>query len=600
MHLVNTFDEVFFMGRKRILFVAIICLTLFSVLLGRLVQIQLVSTEHFSLRGINLLESSVKQRTQEVEIDNGRGTFLDRNGELLLHDKKRVLILFPFLKNMDWSYGEIANITGIPKTELLSSINKADEPFIYGDKEPLLLTKQQMDRINSLEIPGVFAVEKKYLKEEFLAEQLIGIAGENEQLLRKRYPDYKLSPQTAIGLSGLEKSFDEFLLSDGSSKLVYHVDGRGGPLFGLQVKYVSPSNPYYPVNIKTTLDKHLQQLAEDIADKHKVKKGGVLILDIETNSVLASVSRPNINKENPFAKSGGLQNVMVKQQIPGSIFKTVVAAAAIEEGLDGDERKFDCSRTIHGEADPNYQHGMLNFTESFARSCNNTFGTLAKELMAEDENILEHYAEKLSLLDKVSWNGDIYHLQNFTQLEDEEKGRVFLKEEDKKDENFVAMTGIGQHEVRVTPLAVANMMATIARGGRGESVRFVSEISYKNGTSFIPFPEKKLENVSISPYTAEKLQRLLREVVKDEQGTGHSLSQLPYEVAGKSGTAETGKFKGKKQLYNKWFAGYFPYNHPKYVVVAVHLDVTENSGSVQKLFADIVKGIYDWENKYNQ
>lgn len=588
------------MRRKRILLLISACLCIFLLLIGRLVQIQLISTEHFSSHGINLLEASVKQRTQEVEIDNGRGIFLDRNGELLLHDQKRVLILFPFLKKMDWDYEEVANIIGVPTKELLHSVELADKPFVYGSTEPLLLSKKQMEQVNALQIPGVFAVEKKYLKEEHLAEQLIGIAGENEQLLRKRYPEYVLSPTTAVGLTGLEKSFDEFLLSDGASKLVYHVDGRGGPLFGLQVKYVSSGNPFYPVNIKTTLDKKLQQLTETLTDKHKIKKGGVLILDIETNSVVASVSRPKMNKEDPFSQSSGLENVMVKQQIPGSIFKTVVAAAAIETGLDTSERTFDCNRTIHGEIDPNYQHGMLNFTESFARSCNNTFGTLAKELMAEDENILEEYAEKLSLLDRVSWTGDLFHLEKFTQLEDEEKGRVFLKEGERKDKNIVAMTGIGQHEVRVTPLAVANMMATIARGGRGESVRFVSEISYKNGTSFIPFPKKKLDHVSISPYTAMKLQRLLREVVKNEHGTGHFLHQLPYEVAGKSGTAETGKFKGNKQLYNKWFAGYFPYNHPKYVVVAVNLDVTEDTGAVQPLFADIVKGIFDWEKGHLQ
>ena len=82
-----------------------------------------------------------------------------------------------------------------------------------------------------------------------------------------------------------------------------------------------------------------------------------------------------------------------------------------------------------------------------------------------------------------------------------------------------ALTGIGQNEVRVTPIAVANMMAVIARGGKKEMVRVSSEIEYKNGTNLIGFKEKELRE-SISPYTASKLQKLLREVVINHEGTG--------------------------------------------------------------------------------
>ncbi len=74
-----------------------------------------------------------------------------------------------------------------------------------------------------------------------------------------------------------------------------------------------------------------------------------------------------------------------------------------------------------------------------------------------------------------------------------------------------------------------------------------------------------------------KLQKLLRGVVLNPNGTGRWFKDLPYEVAGKSGTAETGKYMDGKQLHNKWFAGYFPYQNPKYALVAVNLDVEDNS-----------------------
>lgn len=586
------------MWRKRAIAFLSIFLLLVALLIGRLVQIQLVDTESFSKHDVNLLEASVKQRSQEMIIDSGRGSFLDRNGESLVHRRVPVLILFPFLKNMDWDVEKVADIVGVSTFSLLNAVKKAKEPFAFGQPKVLELTEKQLQDINQLEIPGVFAVEKKYALTDTLAEQLIGITGQNENVLKKRYPEKDLPVETSVGLTGLEKSFDEFLLPDGKSKLVYHVDGIGGPLFGINVKYVEPANPFYPVNIRTTLDYKIQEVAEELVDKHKVQNGGLVLLDIETNSVLALVSRPQINKNAPFAKdSKGINNMMVTQHIPGSVFKTVIAAAAIDYELDDPTRQFDCDRTITGARDPNYQHGMLSFLESFAVSCNNTFGTIAKELKTLDETIIEQYAKKLSIIGPVGWVGDIYHFENFKQIGEEDNGRVFLEESAKKDNNFVAMTGIGQHEVRVTPLAIANMMATIARGGKSKMVRVATGIEYKNGTSLLPFEEQSLSEDVISPYTAMKLQKLLREVVVHEEGTGRNLQGLPYDVAGKSGTAETGIFKGEQQLLNKWFAGYFPFENPKYALVTVNLNVFDAEGSVTPLFSDMVKELHNLDNK---
>jgi penicillin-binding protein 4B len=593
-NLVNTFDEVFFL-RKRAMVLLASLLIMLGLLMTRLIQIQLVDTESFSKHEVNLLEESVKQRSQEMILDSGRGDFLDRNGKPLVYEKVSVLILFPFLNKMEWDVSKVAQIIGLKEEAITKKLEKAKEPFAYGEPDPIVLTSSQMEKINALKIPGVFAVERKYLLDDTPAEQLIGLVKENQSELKKRYPEKELPAKTLVGISGLEKSFDEFLLAEGKSKLVYHVDGDGAPLFGINVKYVDPANPYYPVNIKTTLDKKLQDTAEKLVDSYGIKKGGLVLLDIENNSIAAMVSRPKVDKKDPYA-GNGIENMMLTQQIIGSVFKTVVAAAAIDHNLDQPSRTFDCSRKINGKPDLKYQHGNLNFTDSFARSCNNTFGTIAKELKDIDPNLIEEYAQKLGLIGQVGWQGNVFHIEKFKQLQDEEKGRVFLSEEAKKDKNFVAMTGIGQHEVRATPLAVANMMATIARGGEKDMVRVSSKVEYQNGTTMVEFPKEKLEGETIAPFTAMKLQSLLREVVTNDHGTGRWFKDLPYEVAGKSGTAETGKFQNDQQLHNKWFAGYFPYQNPKYVLVTVNLDVTENEGGVNGLFAEMVSKIYQQEN----
>lgn len=525
-------------------------------------------------------------------VDDGRGDFLDRNGEGLAHKKASVLVLFPFLGKVNWDVGRVARITGLSKNSLKGAVNKTKIPFVYGDPDPFELSYSQMEQINALKIPGVFAIEKKFKRPQITSQQLLGIVGENPTLLKKRYPDKLLSDKTLIGISGLEASFDEFLLPEGKSKLIYHVDGDGTPLFGANVRYVDPANPFYPVNVRTTIDKDIQQHAEDLVNSYHIQKGGLVLLDIKENSILAMVSHPNVDKRNPY-KGNGMANELLKQQIMGSVFKTVVAAAVIDHNLDSPSRCFDCSKKINGKPELKYNYGMLDFKDSFAKSCNHTFGQLAQELNDVDPGLLEDYASRLSLIGPVGWSGSVYHTNHFKQLSEEEIGRVYLSEEERNDRNYAAMTGIGQHEVRATPLAVANMIATIARGGAKKMVRAATRIEYKNGTTMIDFKEKNLPGEGISPYTAMRLQKLLREVVINPGGTGRWFQNLPYDVAGKSGTAETGKYENGKQLHNKWFAGYFPFDHPKYALVAVNLDVFENEGGVNLLFADMVKMLYE-------
>jgi cell division protein FtsI/penicillin-binding protein 2 len=138
-------------------------------------------------------------------------------------------------------------------------------------------------------------------------------------------------------------------------------------------------------------------------------------------------------------------------------------------------------------------------------------------------------------------------------------------------------------------------MATIARGGKKEMVRAVTKIEFKNGSTMIDFHENNMKGESISPFIAMRLQKLLREVVVNKNGTGRWFQNLPYEVAGKSGTAETGKYEKGLQLHNKWFAGYFPYHQPKYALVAVNMDVPDKEPGVNQLFAEVVKMLYKYD-----
>lgn len=580
--------------KKRVLFVAILFIVILCGFTMRLADIQLIHTDNFAANGVNLIEESVKQRTQEVIIDNGRGRFVDRNNMPISQGSEPTVVLFPFLKNEDWPVEKLANIIKIPKYEIERRLEVSKEPLLLTSSDGAHLLEKDLKEINDLSIPGVFGIYKQTELHETIAEHVIGITGENSEQLREKYPERTdLSYNTKIGVTGLEKAFDEFLLPDAETKLLYHVDGTGNPLFGVNVKYIADANPFYPVLVKTTIDKEVQLAAEEIAEKNKLDKGGLVLLDINTNEVIAMVSKPAFDRKEKTT----YMNQMLNPLFPGSTFKTVISAAAIEYGLDDPNRQFNCNRNLYGKEDGKQTDGMLNLERSFAKSCNYTFTTLAEELMDKNENVIEETAQKLGLLDRVGWHGEVFHYEDFKQLPEEKLGQIWDDEKDKHVKKAIDQTAIGQKDVKVTPLSIANMMATIARGGQKEQVKIVKNILYKNGTNMFTFSSNSIEGENIKKYTAQQLQKLLRQVVTDKEGTGRRFQSSSYEVAGKSGTAQTGhKDEQGNSLYNKWFAGYFPAEKPKYALAVVETDTTSENAGTNSVFYEIVERLYELDN----
>ena len=584
---------------KRIKGLSIIFLIGLLFITLRLMHIQLISPESYSNKNINLIEASVQQRTHTLTVDEGRGRFVDRNNKPLTHDYYPTLILFPFLQKLDWPKVELASILQVTEHKLEEVVQQLASPVVVRDSgKPLKLSEEQMEKVNSLEYPGIIAMYRSFPLDNKVAEQLIGITSQNETEFLRRYKkkigNQYISPKTPIGVTGLEQAFDEFLLPEGSTQLLYHVDRYGGPLFGIDVRYSAPSNPFYPLTIKTTIERDIQLIAENIIEQYKVKRGGILLLDIETNEVLALVSRPSINFNDPYSDNG-TKNIMVERHFPGSVFKTVIAAGAIEENIVPHNRMFDCNLNMYGEQKDN--KGLLDFEASFAQSCNYTFAKLGQELESRHNGSIENYAKKLGLLTEVVWQGDVFHFHHFHQLPQEEVGEVMPINVEDQYAKDVAQTSIGQRDVKVTPMAIANMMATIARGGKAKQVKVVKELDYKNGTMLYSFPNQDLAVDSVSKYTVMKLQHMLREVVQHEAGTGRRFQTLPYGVAGKSGTAQTGlKNSAGQDLVHRWFAGYFPFENPKYSLVVVELDVVNEQSSVTTMYYDMVNKLY----QYNQ
>jgi penicillin-binding protein 4B len=584
------------LSRKRTIAAGVIILLFILGLMYRLADIQLISTKSFSKNNINLIEESVNQRTHRFTINDGRGYFLDRNGELLSTDVKPQIVVFPSLYTRKWPVDAISEILQLPSQRIENMIFRMEKPAAL--LLPKELTLQQMNQINELEIPGLYAQLVTKRKPLPFANHVIGAVGEDPDLIKQKYKDKlekgTVSISTKTGKNGMQYTFDPFLISEGETQFIYHVDRQGNPLFGLDVKYRAQTNPLYPLHVKTTIDKKMQEAVEKYLSIHQVEAGGAVLLDVESNELLAMASRPVFNSETIYEH----ENKMTTHQIPGSIFKIVTAAAAIEKNKIQNDKLYDCNINIYGKEDER-KLGMLNFEQSFSRSCNKTFGDLANEMAVEDNNFIEEYASKLGLLEFNGWRGQVYHFDNFSHFYQEERGQV--RNPNKKIQDYqsrlaISQTAIGQLDVKVTPLAAANMMATIARGGTWSEVKAAKSVNFANGTELVEFKDHTDKKESLSPYTLMRLQSLLVNAVKDENGTGHALQSLPFQVAGKTGTAQKGE---GANVYNKWFAGYFPADNPKFALVVVDMkhDTINRTTSV---YADIAKAVMEISNRQQE
>ncbi|MFY0543374.1 peptidoglycan D,D-transpeptidase FtsI family protein [Brevibacillus sp. H7] len=562
---------------KRRSFLLLLLLTLiWGGLLLRLWWIQLGSPHHFSEHGIDLIKNAVRQRQQSIVLHSGRGDILDRNGKAFTGVEQQALILFPIARGgMEGTDNlrKIAGILRLPEEQIAGPFAAHKGPFILRNEEGAIiaLSSRQADQINRLGIPGVIAlpVTERYQKDE-VAKQVIGYVNQNPSLIKSLYrhelEQGKMSLDTAVGASGLERSFDRFLQGEEPSTLSYFVDGMGNPLRGLDIRHTQQENQFYPLSLVTTLDKSIQRRLEQTADQQKLKEGAIVVLDVKSGDVLAMVSRPQYDQTQVRIAEGGWQNHAVKQMPPGSVFKTVVAAAALGEGLVSPTERFHCDGEYGKYGFSCWKeegHGSITLEEAFAHSCNIAFAQIAKRVGGDT---IEEYAHRLGLGVRISHETPhLYKLEKFRQIEGEENGTIFAAGNSRDDEGVLIQTAIGQRDVRITPLQAANMMATILREGRPGQVRLVSDITYRNGLNFHHFPVQSLPQEGIDKVTAKKLKHLLEKVV--EEGTGKALQGAAWPVAGKSGTAQVSK-AGESRNHH-WFVGYAPADNPRYAIAVV-------------------------------
>ncbi len=532
--------------QRRALWLLLIFTLCFMLLGVKLFYLQLLQCE--SLSG-----QAVRQRFQTVLSNDRRGDIQDRHGKSLLDGRSRLgLLAFPtqYRGREEEISGSLKVLKGL---ERVLSAPHETLPF-WVDVE---LEELQMESASSS--PGLIpAIRKERYGPGALASHVAGYMVESE----------------GRGAAGIEKAFDR-TLSLGQQKMIGAVVDRKGRLVA-GLGYRETAERSSPKNVLLTLDLDLQREVERIMDC-RIARGAVVVIDPANGDILAMASRPDF-KAASLASSlhednGALINRALCAWQPGSLFKVIVAAAALEEGITSLFQTFYCSGGIGVEGlyfpcTNLHVREKINFVEAFAHSCNSVFIELALDLGPEK---VADYAGRFGLGESCG-----------LPLDEEEAGNIPLPEQ-LGSRRAQANTAIGQGEVMVTPIQAAALMATLANGGYRVKPRLVLALTDEQGRETARFRSGRGERV-IGSSTVNRLKYMLHEVVL--RGTAKAAATTEAPAAAKTGTAQSGRYRRGREVLNHWIAGFYPLEKSRAAVVVFADELKD--GTVKQVFGEII------------
>jgi penicillin-binding protein 4B len=591
--------------RMRIFHVLLIIAIIFGVEGARLAWLQL-GFGVASTAGASLVKRAVQQRSDALVLDSGRGQFRDRYGRLITGETVQSLAAFPdygMQRGTDRTLEQLAQSLGVQSAQLNAWLTNLRVPQVWtqpGSLRAVDLTEAQARLVKQSQLLGVAVLPYRNRYPDGLSPiHAIGYISQHpervQQVYGKQLSTHHIQETIPIGGSGLEKSMDRLLQGVGQTTVAQVTDASRRPLEGLGLRVTTPDNPHYPIQVVTTLDLDLQREVEKIMQKHSVRKGAAVVLDAVNADIAAMVSLPALNPYHISTENTDERNHAITAAAPGSVFKMVTLAAALESGLITGNEKFLCNGHYHKYGLKCWKeggHGVLTVKEAFAESCNVVFAELADRM---DPAWLQITADRMGLGRQIAWSTPKFvDGKPLRLLEEEEPGVIFTDHEHAKDGGVRTGTGIGQRDVRVTPLQAANMAVTLLHNGNVYSPRLVSEVRYAEGNLLakLPIHSSPSKYGEIKPETAAFLREGMRSVVENVNGTAYSaLKNSVWPLAGKSGTAEQA---GKEKARNDhWFVGYGPVKgKPQYAVaVLIEDQPADRRNRAAALFGDIMDAL---------
>jgi len=527
------------------------------------------------VKGEEYQKMAYQNQTQKRQINPKRGTIYDRNGKSLAISASVDTVSV----NPNALRSELAK-----KPEKLQELAEGLAELLEMDVSEIMeifyrnsrfeFIKRKIDRelgarvrkfvVEEMGILNVYIDEdsKRFYPNGSLAAHILGFTGVDDQ-----------------GLAGIEMKFDA-TLKGMAGKIMSEADVHGRPISFSKERYIEAVDGY---DIFLTIDETIQFFTEKALEQaaldYNLKRGGAaIVMNPNTGEILAMASYPDFDPNDPDAKPdfvddpdwkgfGSIEDTELLWRTvfrnkavndtyePGSTFKAITAAAALEEGLVTPETSVVCKPySLAGHTINCWRaggHGQEDFAHAVYNSCNPVF---VQEALAVG-------------IDKFYTYVRMFGFQKRTGLEiagepsDEEYRNLWHKDPKEID---LAVAGFGQR-FQISPIQLATAYCAIANGGNLMKPMLVKQIADSNGNIIQKFEPQVVRKV-ISEETSRTLRTILEGVVSE--GTGKNAYVTGYRIAGKTGTSETLQTESEGR-YIVSFVAFAPADKPEIVVLMV-------------------------------
>ncbi len=519
-------------SRERALYSSIIICIIFLSLIGRLTYIMIYKNKEYK-------HMAQGQWNSQVTVEANRGDIKDRSGSILATsiDVYRVDLDLKAIDTYitdeeitkDKVVEDLAAASGLTKDEVNKKFNPINEEGVEVKTSTLItgIEKEVADKIKALDIYGVIISinpKRYYPNNKFLAHVLGGVNSDN------------------VGLNGVELEYNDQLKGLVGYKIA-QIDGSLRELPFQTVKYASPVNGN---DVMLTIDENIQLMAEKAAEKgfedNKAKEVSIIVMNPNNGEILAMVNKPDFNPNNPYEEYENfdgendfekLQNMFRNSAIsnnfePGSTFKNITMAAAIEEGVAHENDTFYCDGGVKFGSTTikcwnTAGHGTQTLPQILQNSCNVGFMELGSRLGSAK---LREYIDK-------------FEFGKLTKIDLPGESEGIIKSVSDMSEMDLATISFGQTNT-VNSIQLMRAFNAIANGGTLIQPHMMKEISHKanNGTKVIdeqfrPIIEKNI----ISESTTATLRDYLERTINQGQEIGAFMGK-DRRVGGKTGTAQ--------------------------------------------------------------
>ena len=533
-------------NRKKVMIVFVAVFFIMMFLIGRLVYLMIFCSEYYGNKAENLHE-------RERDIKAARGKLLDVNGTVLATNKSvcTISVIHNQIEEPEKVIEMLVRELGIPEETARKRVEKVSSI----ERVKTNVAKETGDAIRAYGLSGVKVDEdyKRYYPYGTLASKVLGFTGADNQ-----------------GILGLEVKYDEYLQGT-NGKILTLTDARGIEIENAGESRLEPVNGY---DLCLSLDRNIQMYCEQAAKKVCTKKSAdsvsVIVMNPQNGELMAMVNYPEFDLNDPFTLVGdtgesvsaeekqNLLNKMWRNQCisdtyePGSTFKIITAAAALEEGvvkLDDaffcpgykivEDRRIRCARTTG--------HGAETFETGIMNSCNPVFMELGERLGAEN---FVGYFKQFGLLSKT--NIDLPGEAGTIMHKTENIGPVEL-----------ATISFGQ-SFQITPIQLVTTVSSIINGGTRVTPHFGVSVQDADGNTVKTFSYETHENICTAE-TSETMRYLLEKVVSE--GTGKNAKIEGFSIGGKTATSQT--LPRSDHKYISSFLGFAPTDNPQVLVLVV-------------------------------